>query len=37
LDLADKLIGSKPQQNSSEKPMPKWLEERRSRSGKKKG
>ncbi|MEJ6583850.1 MAG: YgiQ family radical SAM protein [Crocinitomicaceae bacterium] len=36
LDLADKLIGSKPQQNSSEKPMPKWLEERRSRSGKKK-
>jgi uncharacterized radical SAM protein YgiQ len=36
LDLADKLIGSKPQQNSSEKPMPKWLEERRSRKGKKK-
>lgn len=36
LDLADKLIGSKPQQNSSEKPMPKWLEERRSRTGKKK-
>lgn len=36
LDLADKLIDSKPQQNSSEKPMPKWLEERRSRSGKKK-
>lgn len=36
LDLADKLIGSKPQQSSSEKPIPKWLEERRSRSGKKK-
>ena len=36
LDLADKLIGSKPQQNSSEKPMPKWLEDRRSRTGKKK-
>jgi len=36
MDLAEKLIGSKPQQNSSEKPMPKWLEERRSRSGKKK-
>lgn len=36
MDLAEKLIGSKPQQNSSEKPMPKWLEERRSRTGKKK-
>lgn len=36
MDLADKLIDSKPQQNSSEKPMPKWLEDRRSRSGKKK-
>lgn len=36
MDLAEKLIGSKPQQNSSEKPMPKWLEDRRSRTGKKK-
>ncbi len=36
MDLAEKLIGGKPQQNSSEKPMPKWLEERRNRSGKKK-
>ena len=36
MDLAEKLIGGKPQQNGSEKPMPKWLEERRNRSGKKK-
>lgn len=35
MDLVDKLIGSKPQQNSSEKPMPKWLEERRCKSKKK--
>jgi len=36
MDLAEKLIGSKPQQNSSEKAMPKWLEERRNGSKKKK-
>lgn len=35
MDLADKLIGSKPQKNSFEKAMPKWLEERRNGSKKK--
>lgn len=34
MDLAEKLIGTKPQQNSSEKQMPKWLEERRKKKNK---
>ncbi len=35
MDLAEQLIGAKPQQGSSDKPMPKWLEERRKGNKKK--